>query len=176
MSLIQPCSSCPWEEAGVRRKGVSVPLHKSGRWMGSRVKPKPNGEPQTTHLCQLLLSQEKPALPCQMRIGSVQESSPLSQGLLGHLTQQGVDGRCWLKTMQQLRVPVEPTLAGCLVLRPLLSLGVSKKHWAGPPVTHWEKPNMSPTSKTFALHNSSSWPVPRISNDQESFLISVRKY
>lgn len=112
-----------------------MPLHKPGRWMGSRVKPKPNGEPRTTHLCQLLLSREKPAPPCQTRLGSVQESSPLSQGLLGCLTQQGVDGRCWLKTMQQLRVPVEPTLAGCLVLRPLLSLRVSKKHWAGPPVT-----------------------------------------
>lgn len=108
-----------------------MPLHKSARWMGSRVKPKPNGEPQTTHLCQLLLSREKPAPPCRTRIGSVQESSPLSQGLLGRLTHQGVDGRFWLKTMQQLRVPVEPTLAGCLVLRPLLSLGVSKNTGQG---------------------------------------------
>lgn len=163
MSLIQPCSSCPWEGAEVRWKGVSVPLHKSGRWMGSRVKS--NGEPQTTHLCQLLLSQENPAPPCQMRVGTVQESSPLSQGLLGCLTQQGVDSRCWLETMQQLHVPVEPTLAGCLVLRPLLSLGVSKKHWARPLDTHWKKSNMSPTSKTLVFHNSSSWPVPRISND-----------
>lgn len=102
-----------------------MPLHKPGRWVGSRVKT--NGEPQTTHLCQLLFSQKKPAPPCQMRVGSAQESSPLSQGLLGCLTQQGVNGRCWLKTMQQLKVPVEPTLAGCLVLRLLLSLEVSKK-------------------------------------------------
>lgn len=52
---------------------------RDGTHPGTQVRP--NGEPPMTHACQLLLSQEEPALPCQ-RVGGTQESSPRSQNLL----------------------------------------------------------------------------------------------
>lgn len=149
-----------------------MPLHKPGRWMGSRVKP--NGEPQITHLCQLLLSREKPAPPCQMRIRSVQEFSPLSQGLLGCLTQQGVISRCWLKTMQQLHVLVEPSLAGCLVLTPLLSLGVSKKTLGRASSHSLRKAKQVSNKQNPCFSQLKQLTSSQDFNDQ--FLISMRKY
>lgn len=75
-------------------------------------------------------------------------------GLVVMSCPQGVNSRRWLKTMQQLHVPVEPTLASFLVLGLLLRLGVSKNQWTGPPVSHRENPIMSPTNKTPGFHTT----------------------